>query len=125
MAKKEDSNAMMMKGIVIVGLLIAAFGGYILARAKYKPQIMELNKMITERDQALNAMKSDQNKIMMKDGTMWVVKDGEVNEMDADVMLSNGDKVTQAGNVVKKDGEEVMMKDGDSVDMEGKLMQKY
>lgn len=124
MARKEDSSGTLMKSLIVVGLLLAFFGGYIFARAKYKPQILELNKMIAERDETMNMMKADDNKIMMKDGTMWVVKDGERMEMDADMMMSNGDKVMMDGKIVKSDGSESMMKDGDSMDMQGNMMKK-
>ena len=117
MAKTNTDNRG--KIIIIVGLLLAFVAGFVVARTKYKPQILELNKMITEKDQALSRLKADSNKVMMKDDTVWVVENGIVREMDESVVFTNGDKVMPDGKVMKKDGTESMMMNGDAIDMDG------
>ncbi len=117
MAKTNTDNRG--KIIIIVGLLLAFVTGFVVARTKYKPQILELNKMITEKDQALSRLKADSNKVMMKDDTVWVVENGIVREMDESVVFTNGDKVMPDGKVMKKDGTESMMMNGDAIDMDG------
>lgn len=108
--------------IIIAGLLVAFIAGFVVARVKYKPQILELNKMVTEKDQALTRLKADSNKVMMKDDTMWVVENGIVQEMKESVQFTNGDEVDVKGKVMKKDGTESVMMNGDAIDMEGNAL---
>lgn len=125
MPKKKSvstNNDMSMKVILVVALALAFVGGYLVSRARYKPQILELNKMVIEKDQALNKMKANSNKVMMKDGKMYVVKDGMVSELTDEVTMTNGDKVMSDGKVMKADGSESMMQNGESMDMDGKMM---
>lgn len=125
MANKKNSvknNDMSMKIMLAVALLAAFVGGYLVARAKYKPQIMELTKMVANKDESIQKMKSDANKVIMKDGEMWLVEDGIVKPMESDIMMPNGNKVTVEGKVVDPDGKETIMQNGDAMDMEGKMM---
>lgn len=119
--RTTDSDTTM-KIFVAVALVIAFVGGYLIARAKYKPQLVELSKMVIDKDAALQQMKSNTNKIMMKDDKMWIVENGEVKEMDSDVMMPSGDKVMMDGKVKKADGNEMMMKNGEAIDMDGRIM---
>ncbi len=118
----QKDNDMTMKIFIAVALVIAFVGGYLIARAKYKPQLQELSKMVLDKDEALQQMKSYNNKIMMKDDKMWVVENGKVKEMDSDVMMPSGDKVMMNGKVMRADGTDVMMKNGEAIDMDGKMM---
>ena len=120
-ATKTD-NDMTIKMFIVVALVIAFVGGYLIARAKYKPQLQELSKMVLDKDAALQQMKSYNNKIVMKDDKMWVVENGQVKEMDSDVMMPSGDKVMMNGKVMRADGTDVMMKNGEAIDMDGKMM---
>lgn len=125
MATKKTTKAdndMTIKIFVVVALVIAFVGGYLIARAKYKPQLQELSKMVLDKDAALQQMKSYNNKIMMKEDKMWVVENGQVKEMDSDIMMPSGDKVMMGGKVMRADGTDVMMKNGDAIDMDGKMM---
>lgn len=105
--------------IIIVSLLVAFIAGFVVARAKYKPQLLELNKMITEKDQAISRMKADSNKVMMKDDAMWVVENGIVQEMSETIEFTNGGKVMPDGKVMNADGTESSMMNGDAYDMDG------
>lgn len=105
--------------IIIASLLVAFIAGFVVARAKYKPQLLELNKMILEKDEAMMRIKADSNKVMMKDDTVWVVKNGIVEEMNETVEFTNGDKVMPDGKVIKADGTESSMMNGDAIDMDG------
>lgn len=118
--KNTDNHARL---IIIVGLLIAFIAGFLVARAKYKPQLLELNKMIIEKDQAMTRLKADSNKVMMKDDAMWIVKNGIVEEMSETVEFTNGDKVMSDGKVIKADGSESSMMNGDAFDMDGKELE--
>lgn len=125
MASKRSSgsqNDMTVKAIVALALVLAFVGGFFVARAKYKPQLQILTRMVAEKDEAMQKIKSNANKVMMKDGTMWLVEDGLVKEMESDVVLQNGDKVMMDGKVIKADGTETNLQNGDAMDMEGKMM---
>ncbi len=125
MASKKSvhqQNDMTMKIVILVALVLAFIGGYFAARAKYKPQLVELSKMVSDKDQTMQKMKTEANRVLMKDGKMWIVENGMVNEMDSDIMMPNGTKVMTDGKVVTEDGTESMMKNGDAMDMQGKML---
>lgn len=128
MASKKRTPAeqkdMTMKVVLIVSLLIAFVAGYFVARAKYKPQIIELSKMVADKDGALQKFKSNANKVMMNEDKMWIVENGELRQMDSDLMMTNGEKVTSEGEIIKADGSSVMMQNGDAMDMNGKMLPK-
>ena len=98
MASKKRTAAeqkdMTMKVVLGVALLVVFVAGYFIARAKYKPQIVELSKMVADKDESLQKIKSNTNKVMMKDDKMWVVENGELKKMDSDIMMTNGEKRT-------------------------------
>ena len=124
MASKKigTQSDMTMKVVIIIALLVAFIAGYFAARAKYKPQLVELSKMVSDKDQSMQKMKANANKIVMKDGKMWVIENGMVKEMDSDIMMPNGSKVSIDGKITGEDGKESMMNNGEAMDMTGKMM---
>ena len=60
--------------------------------------------------------------VHMKDGKMMMMKDGKEMAMDKDMTMSDGSKVTTAGEHVMKDGKKMKLKDGDMVMMDGSMM---
>lgn len=122
MASKKNtaSNSdMTMKVVIVIALAVAFVVGYFVARTKYKPQIKELTKMVADKDSSMQKMKADANKVFMKDDIIWIVEDGLISEMVSDKMLSNGDKATLEGKIIKSDKSEVMMSNGDEVGIDG------
>lgn len=120
--KKVAVNDNSMKVILVVALALAFIGGYLVSRARYKPQILELNKMIMEKDGTINTMRANANRVMRRDDEMWIVKDGMVSRMEEEVMMSNGDKAMPDGMIVKSDGSEVKLQNGQSMGMDGKML---
>lgn len=59
--------------------------------------------------------------VMMKDGKMMVMKNGETMEMAEEMKMNNGTMVMKDGSVKMKDGKTMMMKDGEMMDMKGKM----
>src|SRR5438128_6980118 len=55
--------------------------------------------------------------VMMHDGKVMVMKDGQHSELTDDLTLSNGTTVTKDGTVKTSDGKTTMLKDGDYVEM--------
>jgi len=60
--------------------------------------------------------------VHMKGGKMMMMKDGKEMVMDNDMTMSDGSKVTTAGEHVTKDGKKMKLKDGDMVMMDGSMM---
>jgi hypothetical protein len=57
--------------------------------------------------------------LMMKEGRMFMTKDGKTIDMVGDVTLNDGSVVNQKGVVKMKDGSTKLMHNGDCVDMNG------
>lgn len=60
--------------------------------------------------------------LMMKDGKMWMTKNGKTMPMDAEVTLDNGMKVMTDGTYMDKNGTTMRLKNGESIGMNGKMM---
>lgn len=107
------------KIIILVALLVAFAGGYLVARAKYKPQILTLSNMVDSKSVEMERIKDNANKVVMNDMKMWVVKDGIVTEMTEVVTLSNGYKVGPDGMVTITDGTTMQLEENEALDMDG------
>jgi hypothetical protein len=59
--------------------------------------------------------------VMMEDGKMVVMKDGQTMPMDKDMTMKNGVTVMTDGNVKWKNGKTTMLKEGQYVTMDGKM----
>lgn len=63
--------------------------------------------------------------LMLKEGKMWVMKDGKTTAMTQDMVMSDGTMVSTSGTVTSaKDGTSIILANGDSVDMDG-IVTKY
>lgn len=123
-SKKASSNKdSSMKVILVVALALAFIAGYLVSRARYKPQILDLNKMVMERDESIKMMKASVNRIMKHDDTLWMIEDGILREVEEEVTLSDGSVVGLDGTVTRKDGSQVMLQNGDSIGMEGTMLE--
>jgi endonuclease V-like protein UPF0215 family len=60
--------------------------------------------------------------VHMKDGKMMMMKDGKEMAMEKEMTMTDGSKVTTAGEHVMKDGKKMKLKDGDMVMMDGTMM---
>lgn len=60
--------------------------------------------------------------LMMKDGKMWMTKNGKTIPMDAEVTLDNGIRVMTDGTYMDKNGTTMRLKNGESIGMNGKMM---
>ncbi len=58
-----------------------------------------------------------------RDGTMFLVRNGEVRPMPHDVQLPNGRRVTRDGWVVARDGRRTELRDGQGCTMLGEVAQ--
>ena len=60
--------------------------------------------------------------IGMKDGKMWMRKDGKTTPMEKDVTMKDGMKITTDGHYTMKDGKTGVLKNGECIDKDGKIM---
>lgn len=58
--------------------------------------------------------------VKMKDGKVWMMKDGKKTEVKQEVTLTDGTKVNPNGTVIMADGSSKMMQNGDMISMDGK-----
>lgn len=72
-------------------------------------------------DTSMHKMAMKKDCMMMKDGKMMMMKNGETMPMTDDMTLTNGTMVMKDGTVKMKNGKEMMMKDGDCMYMDGKM----
>lgn len=57
------------------------------------------------------------DRVMMKDGAMVIIKDGNMAPMDKAITLPSGTVVQTDGTLKKKDGSEVKLKDGQYIEL--------
>ncbi|MFO7655807.1 MAG: DUF6799 domain-containing protein [Bacteroidales bacterium] len=80
----------------------------------------------TNRDFNQNSKNSPVHKevldgVMMYNGLILLVKDGQTTILDREMTMSNGTKIAIDGNYVKEDGSSAMIEEGQHLDMSGNL----
>lgn len=66
--------------------------------------------------------KAELNHIAMKDGKLWVMKDGKTTELTETATLMDGTKVMADGSYLEKgEGEKKMLKEGEAITWKGKV----
>lgn len=66
--------------------------------------------------------KSSPDGVMMQNGKMMKVKNGQSSSLDNDFTMSNGTKIMSDGTCIKKDGTKITMKEGQHMDMSGNVL---
>lgn len=100
----------MKKLFLMITALVMLTCGAVVAQDSTMNKKMKTHKMGKAKDH-----------IMMKDGKMWVMKNGVHSEMKEPMTLENGTMVMTDGTVKMKDGKTMMLKNGNSIDMMGKM----
>ena len=74
-------------------------------------------------DSTTNKMAPKQNHegVIMKDGKLLMMKNGQTTQLTTDLTLDNGTIVTANGTVKMKDGTTSALKEGDYVGMDGTI----
>ena len=67
-------------------------------------------------------MEMNEELVMMRDGRMMVVRNGELMEMEEDMTMLDGTRVTMAGTIMTTDGTTRAMMDGEAMTMDGRLI---
>ena len=99
-------------------VLVAVF----LAAGPVLADDMKSSDMNMKQDAGTMKKHNKKDCVMMKDGKMMVMKDGQTMPMDSDMTMTDGSMVMKDGTMMMKDGSKMMLKDGDRVGMDGKMM---
>jgi hypothetical protein len=67
-------------------------------------------------------MAIDEDMIMMKDGRVMIVRNGEMVPMEEEMTMSDGKRVSMDGKVVMPDGTSRFLMEGEAMDMDGRLV---
>lgn len=117
---------------VVIAVAIGAAAGYLAARTRYKAQLLQKDAFIAQQDSRLKTLQAKEiqmtkaaaampDGVLMKEGKLWQVQNGQTMVMEKEVTMSDGTKVDTTGKVIMKDGSSMMLKDGEEVSMDGKV----
>ena len=62
--------------------------------------------------------------VLMRNGTLMIMQDGQLVPLRQEMMLENGDKILLNGDVIRKDGSKTKIQEGMMMDKNGTLMDK-
>lgn len=112
-----------MKKLILVFAAIAISAGAY-AQSDTTHRQMNPREMYNQQNQHMQTHpveKSIPDGVMMKDGKILMVKNGEFTTLDHDMTLTNGTKIVPDGNYTTYDGITMKLKEGQHIDMDGKL----
>jgi hypothetical protein len=85
-------------------------------------QNQDLNNTHNQKVQNNPVDKLHPDGVMMQNGKMMTVKNGQMTILDRDITMSNGTKVMSDGTYIKKEGTKSVLKEGQHMDMSGNLI---
>lgn len=113
-----------MKKVILVFAVIAITAGAYAqtdsTNTKLSPRDMNHNQI--QHMQHSPVHESHPDGVIMKNGKMMMVKNGQFTALDHEMTMSNGTKVMADGTCTKKDGTKMLLKEGQHIDMDGKLI---
>ena len=62
--------------------------------------------------------------VLMKNGTLLIMQDGQLVPAKMEIILDNGDKVLINGDIIRKDGTKAKLVEGMTIDKEGIILDK-
>lgn len=111
--------------MLILGLLLGFFGGFLSARNRYKTDLIKLSVDLSQREAELKKFLDKEilmsEEYLMKDGRIVIVKDEKEAELTEDKTLPSGVKITTFGVVAKPDGTSIQLQNGESVWADGSI----
>lgn len=112
-----------MKKLILAFAAIAiSVGAYAQADSTYRQMNQrEFERHQNQRMQNNPVDKSIPDGVMMKEGKILMVKNGEVTTLDHDMTMTNGTKVVTDGNYTSNNGTTMKLREGQHIDMDGKL----
>lgn len=113
-----------MKKLVLVFVAIAiAAGAYAqIDTTNSKMSMRETNSNHTQKMQNNPVDKLLPDGVLMQNGIVMKVKDGQMTILEDSMTMSNGTKIMSDGTYTKKDGTKKMMEEGQHMDMSGTMI---
>ena len=113
----------MKKLILVFGAIAITAGAYAQADStNRKTSPRDMNNNQNQIVQNNRADKSNPDGVLMQNGKVMLVKNGQMTVLDHDMTMSNGTKVMSDGTCVKKDGTRTMLTEGQHIDMSGNMV---
>lgn len=81
-----------------------------------QPDTAELKKPVTTEKVS--------DRVVMKEGQLWIIKNGETSKMDKEVVFPSGTIIQVDGTVKKKDGTQVKLQNGQYIEIPSASGQK-
>src|SRR5437879_5131020 len=85
------------------------------------PATKDKTQTTPKQEQQMKITEPKEDGLMMKDGKVWIMKQGKGTVLHKEMTLSNGTKVKADGSVVMKDGSQTALREGDHIHMDGRL----
>jgi len=113
-----------MKKIILVFVAIAITAGAYAQNdsTNKKMNMHDRNNRQNQDIQNSSFDKSHTDGVMMQNGKVMQMKNGQTTTLSKEVTLSNGTKITTDGTCIKKDGSKMMLKEGQHMDMSGNMI---
>jgi hypothetical protein len=115
-----------MKKLILVFAAIAITGSAYAQTDSTKVRMgqkdMSENQNQNQNVQNKTVDKSHADGVMMQNGKLIQVKDGQVTTVEEDLTLKNGTKIKSDGTYIKKDGSKMTLKEGERFDMAGNVI---
>ncbi len=112
-----------MKKIILVFVAVAiSAGAYAQTDStsrKMSPR--DLNNNLNQNVRNNTVDKTCPDGVVMQNGKMMKVKDGQTTTLDQEMTMSNGTKIMRDGSCINSDGTTTMMKEGQHMDMSGNM----
>ena len=107
--------------LIFVAIAVTA-GAYAQIDSTYKMSPQDINNKQNQNTQNNPVDKLQTDGVVMQNGKMMQVKNGQTTVLDQDVTMSNGTKIMTDGTCIKKDGSKMMLKEGQHVDLAGNMI---
>jgi Ni/Co efflux regulator RcnB len=110
----------MKKLILLFAAIAISAGAYAQTDSTFR-QMNQRNMNQHQRMLSNPVDKSVPDGVMMQNGKIMKVKNGEMTTLDHDMTMGNGTKIMTDGNYTNNDGLTLMLKERQHIDMEGNM----
>ncbi|MEX2485390.1 MAG: DUF6799 domain-containing protein [Brumimicrobium sp.] len=107
--------------LVFTAIVITASAYALNDSTNKKTSPLDLNNIQNQNFQNDTIDKKYPDGVIMHNGQVMEVKNGEMTLLDRDITMNNGTRVMRDGTFTEKDGVKIKMKDGQHIDMKGNI----
>jgi hypothetical protein len=106
-------------GLAAIAMTVGAYAQSDVTPGKTNPQDVNRSQKQTYQNDPID--KTHPDGVVMQDGKLMKVTNGQLVALDQDLTLSNGTKIMRDGTLVKEDGTRTLLEEGQHLDMMGNL----